>query len=81
MMDCVYQIASPEAYAVNPRTGQTEAVEVTLCEWPDQHPERFLNAPMWLLRQIGSGLAINPERDCKNCPARISPPPSSLPEE
>ncbi|MBB6353544.1 hypothetical protein GGR00_001312 [Aminobacter aganoensis] len=40
-----------------------------LCEWPDQHPERFENAPMWLLKLVGSGLCVRPEVDCVKCPA------------
>lgn len=40
-----------------------------LCEWPDQHPERFESAPLWLLKLVGSGLHVRPEVDCVRCPA------------
>jgi len=67
MEHCKFQIESSEAYSV--RGGAQTPVRVHLCEWPDQHPERFQSAPLWLLKLIGAGMAIRPERDCVNCPA------------
>ncbi|WP_157014864.1 hypothetical protein [Mesorhizobium xinjiangense] len=67
-MRCKYLSRSDEAYAISSSGIETPAT-VHLCDWPDQHPERFRNAPRWLLRQIGPGLAIEPARDCAGCPA------------
>jgi hypothetical protein len=72
-MRCYYNRASPEAYAVS-ETGEERRIEVRLCEWPDQNPDRFVDAPRWLLRLIGGGLAITPERDCVGCPGFRAPP-------
>lgn len=66
-MHCRYNVPSPQAYRVGDH-GEEQRVEVRLCDWPDQHPERFVNAPRWLLQQIGSGLMIRPEHDCVSCP-------------
>jgi len=66
---CIYAIASEEAYKVDMRTGQQIPCEVLICEWPEQNPGRFINAPRWLQDVLGGGLAIKPERDCVGCAA------------
>ena len=65
---CIYLSAAAEAASIAPDGTEVEAA-VCLCTWPDMHPERFVDAPMWLLRLVGPGLAIDPERNCVGCPA------------
>lgn len=67
MSACKYLVRSEEAYSIGPM-GESE-VQVSLCTWPDMHPDRFVNAPRWLLRQIGGGLAVMPAHDCVGCAA------------
>lgn len=67
-MPCLYLTKSPESYAVTD-DGVGLPIDVYLCEWPDQNPGRFVDAPRWLLRLVGAGLSVRPERDCVNCPA------------
>lgn len=67
-MPCIHDQISDEAYVIDDR-GNTAPAIVHLCEWPDQNPGRFVDAPRWLLRLVGAGLAITPERDCVGCPA------------
>jgi hypothetical protein len=62
-MPCIHLDVSPEAYV----DGQPATVH--LCCFPDNEPARFVDAPRWLLRLVGSGLAITPEKDCAGCPA------------
>lgn len=41
-----------------------------LCEWPDQNPDRFVDAPWWLTNLVnGGGMAITPALACAKCPA------------
>lgn len=60
-MRCAFLIKSDEAYCNGVLT------ETHLCDWPDQNPDRFMNAPVWLLKQIGGGLMVRPEHDCVGC--------------
>ena len=62
-MECMHLDTSPEAYV------NGKPAVVRLCVFPDNEPARFVDAPRWLLRQIGSGLAVRPEHDCVGCPA------------
>jgi len=61
MRTCAHLIKSDEAY----RDGSPTTVH--LCDWPDQNPSRFIDAPLWLLKQIGGGLMVQPEHDCIGC--------------
>lgn len=63
---CVYRDLSDEAYRVSLATGRKERREVWLCSWPTSLGAR----PRWVERCLGSGLAIEPESDCVNCPVR-----------
>lgn len=68
-MKCRHMEKSGEAYI------DGKPADVTICAFPDNEPGRFVDAPRWLLRQIGGGLAITPERDCIGCPAFKSAEP------
>jgi hypothetical protein len=65
MPHCYHLEKSSEAVTIGPM-GE-KAVDAYLCNWPEQHPERFENAPLWLLKLIGGGLMIRPEHDCVGC--------------
>lgn len=67
---CIFRDKSAEAYRVGPY-GTKTSVTVWLCNWPEAHPEHFVNAPRWLQKRVYPGLAITPETDCINCPARV----------
>lgn len=67
-MRCGHLLRADEAYAVDPLTGEQPPIAVDLCERPDQNPDRFVSAPRWLLKLVGAGLAVTPERDCPGCP-------------
>jgi hypothetical protein len=69
---CIYRDASLEAYRIDAKTGKETPVTIHLCAWPDAYPDRLVDAPRWVNRVIGSGLAIDPERDCIDCPAQTT---------
>lgn len=70
--DCTHRSVSPEAYRIDLATGQETRITLHLCEWPEAYPDRLIDAPLWVHRAIGGGLAIKPERDCIRCPARAT---------
>ena len=53
--------------------GKWVDAEAFICGFPDDEPSRFVNAPTWLLKLVGGGLLVHPERDCVSCPAFKSP--------
>jgi hypothetical protein len=63
-MVCIHRDVSEEAFDQNGKR-----ITVHLCSFPDNRPDRFVDAPRWLLRLIGAGLAIDPKKDCVDCPA------------
>lgn len=66
--ECKYRSVSEEAYTAPAYDHQRMArATVYLCGWPRDH---LANAPAWVKRSIGGGLAIHPENDCRDCPAR-----------
>lgn len=67
-MRCAYDMLSVEAYA-GPSLDTLKPADVHLCTWPDMNPERLVDAPRWLQRLIGGGLAITPGHDCVGCAA------------
>lgn len=75
---CRHRTKSDEAYKIEvERPGQRSVehpVTVFLCGWPEANPDRFVNAPRWLTALTYPGLAIVPEKDCVDCPARQGPP-------
>lgn len=73
-MKCIHRDVSSEAYDQH-----GNRITVHLCSFPDNNPGRFVDAPRWLLRTIGAGLAIDPETDCVDCPAYEKPKASVLP--
>ena len=63
---CVYRDLADEAYRLDPASGAETRIEVWLCTWPTT----LSAAPPWMARQVGPSPAIDPERDCINCPVR-----------
>lgn len=63
---CVFRDLADEAFRIDAATGREERVDVWLCAWPTTLGAR----PPWVTRAIGSGLAIDPEKDCASCPVR-----------
>jgi hypothetical protein len=51
------------------RVGGGEASGYGLCAFPDDEPGRFLDAPAWLLRQVGAGQLVHVATECAQCPA------------
>jgi hypothetical protein len=49
--------------------GKWKSVSVYICGFPDNEPGRFVDAPLWLLKQVGGGQIVMPDCDCQNCPA------------
>lgn len=76
MTRCIYDHLAAEAYRVEDidEDRRLIPVDLHLCDWPDQHPERFVDAPSWWHKRIGVSPAISPERDCVGCPARKDEP-------
>lgn len=68
--DCIHRDISDEAYRVDMTSGRETPIQVYLCNWPEANPAFFVDAPRWLQKQVYPGLAVVPERDCVNCPAR-----------
>lgn len=66
---CRHRDVSDAAVAIDPFTGREATITVHLCCFPDNEPGRFVDAPRWLLKMVGTGIAIDPARDCINCPA------------
>jgi hypothetical protein len=73
-MKCIHRDVSSEAYDEHGKP-----ITVYLCSFPDNEPGRFVDAPRWLLRTVGAGLAIDPEKDCVDCPAFQKPKARALP--
>lgn len=48
--------------------GDSRPEKRTRCDFVDNEPERFMNAPRWMLRMIGGGNLITND-DCRGCPA------------
>lgn len=69
MKHCLYEGVSDEAYRLDPATGTETAIALHLCEWPTR--QRLADAPTWLMKMAGGGIAITPERDCVGCPAFV----------
>lgn len=69
-IDCRHLKKADEAYSIDVLTGKEEPAVVHMCIWSFNHADDLLaDAPRWVNRHIGGGLAIDPERDCTNCPA------------
>lgn len=68
---CKYLVKSDEAWRIEGGEFRRR-IDVHMCEWPDQHPDRFTDAPLWLLKLVGPSHSVNPEFDCVNCPARLN---------
>jgi hypothetical protein len=62
---CVYRDLSDDAVRIEPTGAQTK-IDVWLCSWPTT----IAAVPPWFPRRIGPSPAIDPERDCMNCPVR-----------
>lgn len=64
---CKHLQKSEEAYVM---AGEgTEPAAVMVCAYPDDEPGRFVDMPIWLLKQCAGGQMVSPERDCAMCPA------------
>lgn len=63
---CKFRDLSDEAYRIDAATGAETRIDVWLCTWPTT----LAAVPAWLDRRIGKGPAIDPDRDCINCPVR-----------
>lgn len=63
---CAFRDLSDEAYRIHAETGNQERVDVWLCNWPTT----LAAVPPWHKRRVGPGLAIDPDRDCLDCPVR-----------
>lgn len=70
---CMHLQTADESYR-SYADGSWVAAEVHLCDWPDMHPDRLVNAPRWMQRLVGAGLAINPAVDCVGCAAHKEAP-------
>ncbi len=60
-----------EAYQVGGRG--TTLVQRLRCDFPDNEPERFVNAPLWLLRMVTGGILVSDEW-AETCPAYTPTP-------
>lgn len=68
-MKCAHLQQSNESYRQAKLTGQWVKHQTSICGFPDDEPHRFVDAPTWLLKQIGGGQMVRPESDCVGCPA------------
>lgn len=68
-MFCEHLCKSEDAYQVDPVTQTEKPADVHICGYPQDVPERFVDMPRWLLKQVAGGQMVRPESDCKNCPA------------
>ena len=63
---CFHRDLSDNAVSIDAATGDETRIDVWLCTWPTT----IAAAPPWFPRRIGPSPAIDPERDCVNCPVR-----------
>ncbi len=57
-----------EAHAYQVGGSGAHTVTRTRCDFPDNEPSRFVDAPRWLLRQVSGGCLVS-DSDCNGCPA------------
>lgn len=70
--DCIHRETSDEACLLYAGSDRMEKANVYLCNWPEAHPEYFVNAPRWIQKKAYPGIAITPETDCIGCPGRTA---------
>jgi hypothetical protein len=63
---CIYRDLADEGFRIDAETGKETRIDVWLCTWPTT----ISAAPAWFTRRIGPSPAIEPDRDCMNCPVR-----------
>ena len=67
---CIYRDLSDDACEIDAVTGAERRIDIWLCNWPTT----LTSVPDWFKRRIGSGPAIDPDRDCMNCSVRKDQP-------
>ncbi|WP_425070687.1 hypothetical protein [Sagittula sp. S175] len=71
MTYCIHQRDTETVVAI---AGAEHERHGTLCAWPDNHPEKLVDGPSWLVVAVGGGQIVHPDVDCVNCPARATRP-------